>query len=350
MKILKITNNNSNEIIKETLKVLKKYGLVVFPSDTVYGMLADATNIKAVRKLIEFKNRPPGKAISIFVHDFKMLYKQVETNNEQKKILNKILPGPFTVILNSKHKVIDLLESERKTLGVRIPKYQYITDLVKKFGRPVTATSANLSGHSPHYSIITLLAKLPEKKKKLIDLIVDAGKLSRNKPSTVVDLSTPEIKVLRHGDADFLIKKKFISKSVQDTKRIAGQIFKKIKSGGKPLAFIIEGELGSGKTVFVKGIGRILGINNIISPTFVVYYEYVLKYAKLIHIDLYNIEEKSEFNYLGIEKNLKKGNILCFEWGEKTAEIYELLKKKAKIIHIKIKYINEKEREIVCEF
>lgn len=346
----KLKNNNTEEILVKTLSILRSGGLVIFPSDTVYGALVDATDERAVKKLIEFKNRPPGKAISVFVSDFEMLNNQVFFEIDEGITLRKILPGPFTVVLKSKHKVNNLLESEKGTLGVRIPKYPLIVDLARRFGKPISATSANLGGKPPHYSAETLLNELPEKKKRLIDLVIDAGKLPKNKPSTIVDMSTSDIKILRRGDVEFLITRKFISRLPKETEDIAKEIIEKIKEKNKPLIFIIEGELGAGKTVFVKGIGDVFGIRNIISPTFVVYYEYDMKDNKFVHLDLYNIQEREEFSHLGIEKLLKPGNILAFEWGEKAGEIYELLKNKGKIIYVKIRYLNEREREIIVNY
>ncbi len=343
MKTIKLKSNNINQVINNTITILKSNGLVVFPSDTVYGLLCDATNEKAVQKLIEFKNRPPGKAISVFCN-FELINKLVKINKQQQKIIKEILPGPFTVILLSKDKVNKLLESEKGSLGVRVPSFQLINRLIQEFGKPVTATSANLAGRSPHYSIKTLLNELSNKQKRMIDLIVDAGKLPKNKPSTVIDLTHPDVKILRQGDVDFSRSKIFLSKSTEETKNIAKKIFKEIRrpAENKPLVFIIEGELGVGKTVFVKGIGESLGINNIISPTFVIYYEY----GNFYHFDLYRIEDKEEFRHLGIEKLLIPGNILCFEWGEKAGEIIELLKEKGKIVYIKMRYVDEKIRKI----
>ena len=360
MKILKISHNH-NKVINSTLKTLKLGGLVVFPSDTVYGLLVDATNEEAVRKLIEFKNRPAGKAISVFVSDFEMMKDIVLVGTIHELSLRSLLPGPFTVVLNSKHRTDRLLESEKGTLGVRIPMYRHIKVLVKRFGKPVTATSANLSNNPPHYSVKTLLSKLSGSKKKLIDLIVDAGKLPRNKPSTVIDLTQSEVKILRKGSFNFLRKEKFISKSPEETKKIAKDILKNVGTGRdlsviKPLIFIIEGELGVGKTIFVKGLGETLGIKNIISPTFVIYYEYGIgkskvksQKSKFIHLDLYNIEEREEFKDLGIERLLKPGHILCFEWGEKAREIIELLKSKGKIVYVKMRYLSEKKREVIIK-
>ncbi len=341
------------------VKTLQAGGLLVTPSDTVYGLLVDATNEHAVKKLLAFKNRPWGKPISVFVADIPMLAGYVNLENKQKETIKELLPGPFTIILNSQHKISKLLESEKGTLGVRIPDYKFVRALVKKFGKPITATSANLSGKSPHYSVETLLKELPEAKKKLIDLIVDSGKLPRNKPSTVVDLTTPQIKIVRQGDVVYKDTKTYISTSPSQTKKIAQYILK--KSFGiaqdKPLIFIIQGDLGVGKTIFVKGLGEYLGIKNIISPTYVIYYEYEIIHPKggnfkykLIHIDLYNIHDSEEFKHLGLEKYLKKGNILCFEWGEKAGEIMNELKNKGKVVYIKMKYINEKRREIKINY
>jgi tRNA threonylcarbamoyl adenosine modification protein YjeE len=191
---------------------------------------------------------------------------------------------------------------------------------------------------------------LPNIKKQIIDLIVDGGNLPHNKPSTVVDLTQPKIKILRPGDIVFTDEKTFVSGSPIQTKKLAQYLIKKLLSKlSKPLVIIIEGELGVGKTIFIKGLAEYFGITNIISPSFVIYYEYSMKhfhFNKLIHFDLYNIEDRTEFRYLGIKDYLKKGNLLVFEWGEKAGEIYGLLRSRAEIVYIKMEYVNEKERRI----
>ena len=168
------------DIIDRTIAVLKKGGLVIFPTDTVYGLLCDATNEKAVKKLIQFKNRPPGKAISVFC-DFDLVNGLVKISNNQEKRIKELLPDAFTIILPSKHKVCKLLESEKGTLGIRIPKYPLINQLIQSYKKPVTATSANLANRPAHYSVKTLLGELSEKQRKMIDFIADIGQLPRNK-------------------------------------------------------------------------------------------------------------------------------------------------------------------------
>jgi len=350
--------NNKSLIIKKSCDVLRLGGLVVFPSDTVYGLLVDSTNEEAVKKLIQFKNRPIGKAISVFVADIEMLKSVVDLPKSKSELLNHLLPGPFTVILKSKHKVSKSLESEKGSLGVRIPNYPLVRDLVTAFGKPITATSANLGGRSPHYSIQTFLNELPKNKKDLIDFIVDASKLPKNKPSTVVDLSTSHLKLLRRGDIFFKKSNSYISESPAQTRKIGRYLIEKILKSNKkkPIVFVLRGDLGSGKTEMTRGIASYFGVEKIISPTFVVYYEYdnlvkseklkVKSYKKFIHADLYNVEDPEEFKYLGLENYLQKENIMVIEWGEKLGELYEKFKNKAEVIFIEIKYKSEKEREI----
>ena len=135
MNIIKLEKNNLNQVIRRTIKILKKRGLVIFPSDTVYGLLVDATNEKAVEKLIEFKERPKGKPISIFVTNVRTIVTLCKVDLRQKNILNKILPGPFTAVLdyksNKKFNINKLLLSEKNTLGVRVPDFEHINKLIQ---------------------------------------------------------------------------------------------------------------------------------------------------------------------------------------------------------------------------
>ena len=128
---MKIISSTDKSAVQQTVSILRAGGLVVAPTDTVYGLLVDATNERAVEKLIQFKSRPPGKAISIFVENLHMMDKYVTISPAQRSLLEILLPGPYTIILESKHKTSKLLESEIGTLGVRVPNYDFITDLVQ---------------------------------------------------------------------------------------------------------------------------------------------------------------------------------------------------------------------------
>lgn len=338
---------------EKTIETLQSGGLVVFPTDTVYGLLCDASNNEAVEKLISFKERPAGKPISIFVSDLEMAKKYVQIDEETVRRLQTFLPGPYTLVLRTKHKLPQQLESENGTLAIRIPDNKRIIDLVKTFGKPLTATSANLAGRTPHYSLSSFHKQVSQGRVKLINLMVDGGELPHHKPSTVIDFTTSDLKVLRMGDGSVSDERHVVSTSEDETKKIAKYMLEqaKIESPGKPIVFILKGDLGAGKTVFAKGLGEALGISNIISPTFVVYYEYdipnaIIPKSKFIHVDLYNVGDKEEFKHLGLENYLKDGTIMCIEWGEKVAEIISEIVTKAYPIYIHIKHIDEVNREI----
>lgn len=370
MNIVKLTDLNHQQTIDKTIKVLANGGLVVFPSDTVYGLLADAQNPQAIDKLLAFKDRPAGKAISVFMADEKMAGEYVKLNQNAKNVIKNLFPGPFTVICQSKHLTDPRLEAENGTLGFRIPDYPLIIRLVKQFGRPLTATSANLSGQPPPYSVSSLLKSISEKKKGLLDLIIDQGILPPNKPSTVIDTTAGELKTLRLGDLFPKSTNSFISKSEEETRKLGRYLAAKFYniSLSRPLIFLLQGELGAGKTIFAKGVGKALNIKEeIISPTYNISYEYSfwplirndndstghnrtirhIKPAKLIHFDLFRLESPKEFLELEFEQNLSPGNIYLVEWPERIQkQVISALKKRAEIIYVVLKHLSENEREV----
>ncbi|RJR24657.1 threonylcarbamoyl-AMP synthase [Candidatus Microgenomates bacterium] len=378
MRIFKLTSSNRQEVISQTLAVLKSSGLVVFPSDTVYGLLADSQNPEAVSNLLEFKERKPGQAISIFVADKEMAEKHVILNQNASNIFENLLPGPFTVICESKGQTDPRLEAENKTLGIRLPDFPLIIELVKKFGRPLTATSANLSGKPSVYSIPALLKTLSHAKKERLGLVVDAGKLPPNKPSTVIDTTTGQLKTLRAGDLLPETPNSLISNSEEETDKFAQFMATKFikKMPGKAIIFMLEGPLGAGKTVFAKGLAKALKIKETVtSPTFNICNEYVFRKNpqdntslitsdmeshcqsnskinknvsfKFIHCDFYRLEAKQEFEELDFFKEVCCGNVFVVEWPERIpAEIISALKNSAEIVYLRIKYSGENQRVI----
>ena len=360
MKILEITKDYE-KVNRKTAEVIKAGGLVVFPSDTVYILAVDPTNQVAVNKLLGFKNRWTGKAISVAVLDMKMAMEYVEIDINGKNIYTNLLPGPFTIVSQGKHKTAKGIEAENGTLGVRIPDNKYVTDLVKILKKPITATSANLSGRTPNYSIASFLRPLSNKKREMIDLIVDAGKLPKNKPSTVIDITCPEIKVLRRGDLVTGKKTSLMSKSEAETEKIAEFLLKKAlnKFKNKPIVFLLSGDLGCGKTIFSRKIGHLLGVKGkITSPTFVIYNEYKLDHRSLIvdrrykisnflHMDLYKITSEKDLIEIEFLEKFEDKNIICIEWPEQMGKNYlAKIKEKAEIVNVGFEYVDEKTREI----
>lgn len=358
MKLIGI--KNYNKTLKEAIKVIKNGGLVVFPSDTVYILAVDPTNETGVKKLLGFKNRWTGKAISVAVLDINMALEYVNLNNNGKNIYSSLLPGPFTIVSEGKHKMAPGIEAENGTLGIRIPDNRYILDLVKILKKPITATSANLSGRTPNYSVKSFLRPLSKKKRDMIDLIVDVGKLPRNKPSTVIDATESEIKILRRGDLIVGKTTSLISRSEKETGKVAEFLLKKnLKSKNKPLVFLLSGDLGCGKTVFSRMIGHLLGVEEkITSPTFMIYNEYPIspnpnliyeqqKIGNFLHMDLYKITSEKDLEEIKFLNLFKQNTLFCIEWPENMGERYlKKLKNETRVITINFEYIDEKTREI----
>ncbi len=356
MLILDISKNY-NQVIKKAAEVIKAGGLVIFPSDTVYILAVDPTKKTAVDLLLSFKNRWTGKAISIAVTDINMADKYVILSDNTKNLYHNLLPGPFTIVSPGKHQVAMGIEAEDGTLGIRIPDSKYIFDLVKLLGKPITATSANLSGRTPNYSVSSFLRPLSQKKKKLISLIVDAGKLPKNKPSTVIDAVGSEIKILRRGDLITGSFKTLVSKSEEETGKIAKFLLQKaIKlDQDKAIVFSLSGDLGCGKTVFSRSIGKKLGITHkILSPTFVIYNQYSLSsspYKNFYHFDLYRLNSESEFTEIKFLEHFKPQTISCIEWPENMGEsMFKKLSSSVYLISLNFSYLDPTTRQISFSF
>lgn len=362
MKIIKLTDHNDQQIIEQTIEVLQNGGLVIFPTETTYGAGVDATDQQAVDKLLAYKGRREGKPLSIAVADQAQAEKYVELNDSAKKNYDRYLPGPITIISQSKHNLAKGVESEFGTLGVRIPDYQLVLQLLTKFGQPITATSANASGKKRPYKIGDLLDNLSKKQKGLIDLIIDAGELPHNPPSTVIDttLSTPI--TVRSGANKLTEDQKSItqiSNSEQETKDIAGKImlanWNQIKNHG--LIIALDGPLGAGKTIFTKGVAQFLQINETItSPTYTYIEEYEFDrhhvQGKLFHLDVWKIDSEDLFAKLEFEKLIGANNVIVMEWWDNVAH-FDSVKKivsntKTDIIHISV---NDKRaiRELIID-
>lgn len=352
MKIFKVDKLPEQKIIKQGVEILKQGGIIVYPTETCYGLGGDATNAHGVSKIIDYKSFKKGEPISIAVSSQQMAQEYVVLNETSKNIYKNLLPGPITVISNSLHQTDPRAEANNKTLGIRIPNHNLALKLIEQFGRPITATSANISGGKTPYTVDDILSQLSDKKKKLIDLIIDAGKLPRRLPSSVVDTTLNEIKILRQGEIDFsqLKIKTKITNSAQETTNLGMQLTKQninfLKN--KCLIFALQGELGAGKTQFTKGIGQALGIKETItSPTFTIIKEYEHKQGLFYHIDAWRIKTES-LNQLEIDKYIKPGNILAIEWIQKGKQLIDKWGKKPKIklILVEITHQGKTKRKI----
>lgn len=189
-------NNNYQEVIVRAEKILKKGGIIIGPTDTVYGVFGDATNPEAIRKIFKIKKRSREKALPIFVKDIATARKIAYIDDRKAHFLEKVWPGPATVVFHHKEKLPHLLTGSRDTIGIRIPEYPFLRELLSRVDIPLVQTSANLAGSEPIRSAADALVIW--KKEKGIDLVIDGGELPKQ-PSTVVDFTRDEPIVLRTG-------------------------------------------------------------------------------------------------------------------------------------------------------
>ncbi len=198
MRIIKINPQNpSLEAIKIAAEVIRKGGVIIYPTDTIYGIGANALSREAVDKIYKIKERSERKPLSVIASGIKMAKKYCTFSKKQEDIFKAVLPGPFSLILPVKSlRRAKVLTSYKKTLSLRVPDSKVTSFLAKELKIPLTATSANISGLSGSGDIKAVLKQL-ENKKNQIDLVLDAGILPKKNPSVIIDLTGEKPKIIR---------------------------------------------------------------------------------------------------------------------------------------------------------
>ena len=194
LEILKLFKNNFKEILQITTKAVIKGKIIICPTDTVYGLICSALDKKAVNNVFKIKKRPKNKYLPIFVKDIKQVKKIAEVDRFQEKFLKKVWPGKVTIIL--KRKKAKIYGVSKNTIALRIPKYEFLNEILKKTNLPLVGTSANISGNLPSIKIKEVLKHFKDKKL----LVIDKGNLKKSKSSTIIDLTKKKIKIIRQGD------------------------------------------------------------------------------------------------------------------------------------------------------
>jgi L-threonylcarbamoyladenylate synthase len=177
--------------IKQARQILRQGGVIIYPTDTLYGLGADIFNTWAIKKIFKIKGRDFKKPLSIIVSDFKEMGKLAQINKEQKKLINALLPGPFTFILKKKNIVSDIITGGMPNVGLRIPKSEICKALSQDL--PIITTSANVSG-SKTTTDIKIVSKIFKDK---IDFILPGENLS-GKASVIIDLTQKPFKINRY--------------------------------------------------------------------------------------------------------------------------------------------------------
>jgi len=174
--------------IRKASDIIKKNGIVIYPTETVYGIGANIFSNTALEKVFAIKKRDKDKPVSVAVSDFGMMEELVYIGEKEKRFISMFLPGPVTVVLKKKETVPDILTSGSELVGIRFPAHDTTIKLIQLAGVPITSTSANISGETPPKKVAQI--------KIAADYIIDGGDCS-GEPSTVIDLVNG--KILRKG-------------------------------------------------------------------------------------------------------------------------------------------------------
>lgn len=184
------------EELNDVIDILNNNGIVIFPTETVYGIGGNALSDEVADRIYEVKQRPRDKAINILVSSKDEIEKYAKINSSiEKKIIEKYMPGPITLILEKKEGFGEAFTKDDSTIGVRIPDSNIIQEILRKVDFPLIAPSANISGMPSGIDAKDIMKDFDGK----VDAIIDGGKAKLGAASTIVKVENEEIKVLRQG-------------------------------------------------------------------------------------------------------------------------------------------------------
>lgn len=187
------------EAVVAAADTLRRGGVILYPTDTLYGLGVDALNEEAIAKVKMIKDREEQKPVQVLVRDFEMAKQYSDVTELAQSLSNNFLPGALVIVLNKKEFVPDSLSGEASgTVGIRVPNHPFCLALAKEFDKPFTTTSANRSGFETLSNVDEILEQLGDKA-AYIDVVIDQGEISNRLPSTVVDARGDAIAIIRDG-------------------------------------------------------------------------------------------------------------------------------------------------------
>ena len=195
-------NPNERDVLK-AVEILRDGGVIIFPTDTIYGIGCDITKPKAIDRVARIKNVKPEKAaFSFLFYDLSNISDYTKPiSNSIFKLMKKNLPGPFTFILNANNNIPKLFRSTKKSIGIRVPQNNIIREIIKELGNPILTTSVKDDDSIVEYTTDPEL--IHEKFGDLVDLVIDGG-YGGNIPSTIVDCIGDEPLITRQGKGDLV--------------------------------------------------------------------------------------------------------------------------------------------------
>ncbi len=192
--------NPQLRLIKLVVESLKKGGIVAYPTDTYYGIGCDIMNKKAIEKIYLLKNRHKSKPFSLICFGLKNISHYAKVSNYAYKTMKRLLPGPYTFIMDGSKLVPKIMLTKRKTAGIRVPDNSICLAIVKEFGNPIISTSAS----GPDNSIFNDPSLIHDYFKNRIDIVIDGGPVP-DQPSSVVSLINDTPEIIREGAGDIEI-------------------------------------------------------------------------------------------------------------------------------------------------
>lgn len=189
--------NPQPRLVRSVVDVLRRGGIVAYPTDTVYGVGCDIMNKKAIEKVYLLKQRHKSKPFSFICSDLKHISRFAKVSNYAYKTMRRLLPGPYTFILEGSKLVPKIMLTKRKTAGIRVPDNPICLALVRELGNPIITTSATL----PDDTILNDPSLIHDFYSNRVDVVIDGGPTSGN-PSSVVSLISDVPEIIRKGKGD----------------------------------------------------------------------------------------------------------------------------------------------------
>lgn len=208
-KYIDLKTNLNYEKLKEPAKIIRDGGIVIFPTETVYGIGTNGLDEKAIKKIYEVKQRSFNKPISLLVNNIEMVNKIAKNISKlEYKIMESFFPGPLTIILEKRDIIPNILTANTNTVGIRMPSGKIAKKLIEYAGVPIATPSANISGRPSGTNIRDIQKDFEGK----VDYFIDNGESKLGVPSTIVKVINDEVHILREGS----ISKKQINRIIQN--------------------------------------------------------------------------------------------------------------------------------------
>ena len=189
--------NPQQRLLNQAVECLRSGGVIVYPTDTTYGMGCDIYNKKGIQRIYQIKQRDKRKPFSFICPDLATIAAYANVSNYAFKIMKRHLPGPYTFVLEATREVPDLLVTKQRTVGVRIPDNNIALEIVRQLGHPLVTTSANITQQQTYEDPSLIQDNMGSQ----LDMVIDGGMLSGD-PSTVISLVNDKVNVVRHGCGD----------------------------------------------------------------------------------------------------------------------------------------------------